>query len=92
VRETPFERVEKVHDNAGVLHEEAKCGGLSRRFACAGGLGEDDDVDESNHEEDGVLNEVGQRCQLSGVCCALQLHTMLLSILIHQSDLQQYQA
>lgn len=48
-----------------------------QEVACAGGLGEDDDMDESNHEEDGVLDEVAQRRQLASVCCALRLHRKL---------------
>ncbi len=42
-----------------------------RGGTCEGGHGEHDDVDEGNDEEDGVLDEVSQRCQLARIRRAL---------------------
>ena len=46
--------------------------GLSAGDTCQGGHGEDDDMDEGDHEEDGVLDEVSQRRQLARVRRVLQ--------------------
>lgn len=44
------------------------------RSTCHGRHGQDDDVDEGDHEQDGILDEVSQRRQLACVDGVLQSH------------------